>query len=80
MFIYQLCMSYEGSDGDCAFDFEYVTHENEYSKEEFEKMCKESFNNKYNEKSNFVVKEHLKNKYGFKQLQPIRTFDFEESN
>lgn len=81
MFIYKLSMAYEGIDAcggtDCMFEFDYIAHEKQFSKEEFESMCKESFDNIYNEQSNYCVKSHLKEKYGFKELPIEINFDFE---
>ena len=79
MHIYKLSMIYY-LDGDCAWDIDYVTHDNKFTKEEFESMCQEALNgeinkdNKYSERDNFIIREYLKSKYGFKELNVTEEF------
>jgi hypothetical protein len=71
-------MNYETSEGDSGFDFDYIANEKQFTKEEFGKVCKESFDNCHNEQSNYFVKLYLKEKYGFKELLLEAKFEFEE--
>ena len=50
MYIYSLCMSYEVDGCGYGSDFEYLTHEEMYSENEFKNICNEClsrYKNKY---------------------------------
>jgi hypothetical protein len=72
-------MAYEDSNKDGVIEYDYLANEEQFSKDKFESMCKESFDNCHNEQSNYFVKTYLKSKYGFKELPIEAEFIFEEA-
>ena len=77
MHIYSLCMSYELDDYDINFDFEYLTHEKMYSQDEFENICNDCLL-KCRDKDNYTLKQKLIDEYGFKELNIVSEFEFNE--
>lgn len=77
MHAYSLCMSYEIMEYEVGYDFEYITHENLYSKEEFKKICDECLS-ACKEKCNWELKKKLISNYGFKELEVVSRFEYYE--
>lgn len=78
MNVYSICMAYEAEDGlDVGYEWEYVTHENKYTKEEFIKICEQCLSN-CKDKCNYEMKRRLISDYGFKSLDIVCNFDFNE--
>ena len=79
MYIYRIESSAEceESEDGIYFDIDYVTHEKRFSKNEFFEMCQNVLN-KQKEKYNHTLKIGLRDEYGFKFLEPLYDFRYEE--
>lgn len=77
MNIYSLCMSYEIMEYETGYDFEYITNEKLYTKEEFISICEKCLS-ECKEKCNWELKRRLISDYGFKELKVVSQFDFYE--
>lgn len=84
MYNYKLEMSYENdslNDG-VGLDVFYLTHNNKYSTQEFEEICKKASMESmtiYNELTLYTLVKVLKEKYGFKGIMIEASFGFEEN-
>lgn len=78
MNIYSICMAFEMEDGcDVGYAWEYLTHKNKYTKEEFIALCEDCLS-KCKDKCNWEMKRRLKSDYGFEDLVVLGNFDFTE--
>ena len=78
MHIYSLCMSYEVDGCGYGSDFEYLTHEEMYSENEFKNICNECLS-RYKNKSIRLLRQTLIYEYGFKKLNITSRFEFNKN-
>jgi hypothetical protein len=77
MNIYELeCYWCDDAELDEEFTFEYLVHDEKFSCEDFEKMCREALNN-IEYKEILEVKSYLVKKYNFKHLPITTRFNYE---
>lgn len=80
MNIYTLCSTHEietDLGADIIYNYDYVTHEKLFTKEQFSVMCKECLS-KCSFRCNYELKNMLVKEYGFKKLNEVCEFEFSE--
>lgn len=80
MNIYSICMAceMEGDFGeDICYDYDYITHEKLFTKEEFNEICEKCLS-ECESKWIYELKDMLIKEYGFKKLDVVCGFDFNE--
>lgn len=80
MYIYRLISFSVDDDVDYNVQ-EYITSNKLYDKDEFHKLCNKcvkEVKEKYNEVCQYIMKQHMILHYGFKGLEPIQEFRFNE--
>jgi len=76
VFIYELEEEfYNEKEQDINFIYEYIIHEKQFTKKEFEKMCSEGIG-EILDKSAYELKQYLVLNYGFKNLPITSSFGF----
>lgn len=82
MNIYRVNQSYDVDDPDgIAWEHEYLTHNDKFTKIQFENVCKEAMTKskkESNEVTLYSVIQILERDYGFKKLYIEYSFDFHE--
>ena len=68
---------YDKKEMDDVYSFGYLVHDKEFTKSEFEKMCKKGLESIL-DKNIFELEDFLKLNYGFKILPITQKFEFEE--
>lgn len=68
---------YNEKESDNISIYDYVIHEKQFTKEEFNEMCKKG-EVLEEVKDCFDLKRYLIQNHGFKEMKPIATYEFEE--
>ena len=58
-------------------EFSYITHENKYSQEDFSAICKKAYDLVNGTVYSFKLIRVMCEKFGFKAIEPIATFQYE---
>lgn len=75
MNVYIIYTEYQNSDCETKYNKSYIGHEKEYTREEFNKICKECLL-KYDCKNEEDLEENLIENYGFKEVGIQASFDW----
>jgi len=68
---------YDEKECDNVTIYDYLLHKKQFSKEEFNEMCKKGLTFKET-KDCFDLRKYLINNFEFEEIKPIATYEFEE--